>query len=348
MITQREVRAALESEPSLWWPMTTEELRAEPRGRGGPDIALRLSWEDWSGWFLAEIKTSSTPKSVEAGLAAAARYATNRELPLLVVPFLGRTALERCIETGVSAVDLGGNAVILVPGRLAVVRTGAPNKYPESREIKGIYRGKSSLVPRVLILKESFASVGSVREEIQARGVQISLATVSKVLKGLEEDLMIRRDPTIEVLQPDLLLDRLAEDYASDRAGPLESVEVALDPHPTSLRRLRTACDEMNIGCVASSIGRVDPVPETGPLTIYVERLDAVLKTLDLEPVVRFGTVRLLESSDPRLYFDRREEEGFYWSSPVQRYLELAAGGKREREMSRVLRERILGEVSHG
>ncbi len=345
MMTKPEILEIIESKSDLWWPMTLEEVRIAPRGRGGPDLAVRLAWGDWSEWFMGEIKISSTPKSVEAGLAMAQQYATGTGLPLLVVPFLSRKALERCMEAGVSAIDLGGNAAVLVPGRLAVVRTGAPNQYPESRDIKQVYRGKSSLVPRVFFCSRSFSSVGSIREEIQARGARISLATVSKVLKRLEEDLMIRRGATIDLLQPDLLLDRLAEEYARDRVQPAGSVDVALDPGPESLRRLKMACEEMNLRCVAASTGSSDPVPETGPLAVYVERISPVLEALGLEPVLRFGTTRLLESSDLRLYIDRREEAGFYWASPVQRYLELVTGGKRERELSGVLRQRVLEEV---
>ena len=62
----------------------------------------------------------------------------------------------------------------------------------------------------------------------------------------------------------------------------------------------------------------------------------------------RFGGIRLLETSDPRAYWDRRDLEGFYWSSPIQRYLELAVGGKREKEPSGLMKDRILGEAVGG
>ncbi len=246
---------------------------------------------------------------------------------------------------GVSAFDLGGNAAIVDPERMAVLRTGAPNKYPSSRDIKSIYQGKSSLVPRVFLLCPRFDLVGDILTEIERRGGQISLGTVSKVLKGLEDDLVVQKDPTIEVLQADRLLDRLVENYAADRVEVSRSVDVKLDPGPDSLWRLRRVCDDLRARCVAASLGPDDPVPDTGTPSVYVEDIDSVLPALELEPVSRFGTLTLCETRDLRVYFDRRDKEGFFWASPLQRYLDLAVSGKREQELSLALRETILERV---
>jgi len=342
MLANNEVLEVVRSGGIDLSPMTIREIVVEPGYRPRPGIALRLTWGEWSRVFVGEIISSSTPKSVEAAVAQARRYATGDALPLIIAPYLSPKTLERCLEAQVSAFDLGGNAAVLVPGRMALFRTGAPNKYPASRAIKSIYRGKSSLVPRVFLIRPRFELVGDVLTEIQSRGGEISLGTVSKVLKGLEDDLVIRKDPSIGVLQADRLLERLVENYAADRAVVGRSVDVKLDLGPDSLWKLRRACDDLGLKCVAASTGSDDPVPETGLPSIYVETTDSVLRALDLSPVSRFGTLCMLESSDARVYFDRRDREGFYWSSPVQRYLELAVSGKRERELSEVLKGRIL------
>jgi hypothetical protein len=342
MLAKNEVLAALREGEIDLSPLTFQEITIEPGDRLCPDVALRMSWGDWSGVFVGEIINSSTPKVVEGALAQARRYATDGDLPLVVAPYLGPKTLERCLEAEVSAFDLGGNAAVVVPGRMAVFRTGAPNEYPASRDIKFIYRGKSSLVSRVLLLRPRFELVGDVLAAIQGRRGEISLGTVSKVLKGMEDDLVIRKEPAIEVLQVDRLLERLVENYRVDRVVIGRSVEVKLDMGPDSLWRLRRVCDDLGVKCVSATTGSDDPVPETGSPSIYVEKIDNVLSALDLTPVSRFGTLSLLESTDARVYFDRRDKEGFYWSSPVQRYLELAVSGKRERELSEALKKRIL------
>jgi hypothetical protein len=343
MLTESQVVAIIGKREVDLTPLVIQDVEVKPEGRGGPDIALRFTWEDWSAEFLGEIVASSTPKAIDGAIAAACRYATGKGLPMVIAPYLSPKSLQRFLDEQVSAMDLGGNAVILVPGRMAVFRTGAPNKYPASREIKSIYEGKSSLVPRVFLLRSGFGSVTEIMEEIKAREGEISLGTVSKVLKGLEDDLVVRKEPAIEVLQPDRLLENLVESYATDRVKARKSTEVKLDIGPDTLWRLRRICDDQGLRCVSGTMGSRDPVPESGPLDIYVEDLDRVLGALELTPVNRFATARFLESRDDRVYFDRRDREGFYWLSPVQRYLELAVAGKREREQGVALRDLILG-----
>lgn len=342
MLTKSTVLEVLRAGDVDLSPLTIQELTVEPGSGLRPDIALRLTWGDWSGEFVSEIVGSSTPKSLEGALAQARRYEGPGTLPLVIAPYLGPEALERCLDVEVSAFDLGGNAAVVVPERVAVYRTGAPNRYPASRDIKSIYRGKSSLVPRVFLVRPRFELVGDILTEIQNRGGEISLGTVSKVLKGLEDDLVVRKDPSIEVLQTDRLLDRLVENYAADRVDVSTSVEVKLDTGPDSLWRLRRACDELDVRYVSARMGFDDPVPDTGPPSIYVDDLNRVLGALELSPVSRFGTLTLAESKDSRVYFDRRDQEGFFWLSPIQRYLELAVSGKREREQGEALRNAIL------
>ena len=45
------------------------------------------------------------------------------------------------------------------------------------------------------------------------------------------------------------------------------------------------------------------------------------------------------------MYFDARRESGLVWASPVQTYLELNAGDKRDQETALQVRELILRGV---
>ena len=82
------------------------------------------------------------------------------------------------------------------------------------------------------------------------------------------------------------------------------------------------------------------PPPTVFP--IYTSSVAALLDVGGLEAADRFANVELVETNDQRVYFDRREIEGFYWVSPLQAYLELASGGKREQEIAATLRAAIL------
>ena len=52
-----------------------------------------------------------------------------------------------------------------------------------------------------------------------------------------------------------------------------------------------------------------------------------------------------METEDETVYFDAREERDFWWASPVQVYLELMAGDKRDQETAEQVKSLILKEV---
>src|SRR5438552_37751 len=77
--------------------------------------------------------------------------------------------------------------------------------------------------PGVFLRKRSFASVGEVLEEVERAGGSVALSTVSKALARMTDDVVIdRSDGGIRLLQPDKLLDLLAESFT-----PLRSLRVA-------------------------------------------------------------------------------------------------------------------------
>lgn len=349
VLTEAQIRQMLNERSVELTPLNIRAISSRRDGRSQGDVLLELEWADnWRGDFLGEITTTSTPRALETAIVTAQQNAGDEGYPLVIAPYLSPEALDRCLDCEVSGIDLSGNAVVIVPGELAVYRTGFPNKYPASRAIKSIYRGKSSLVPRVFLLQPLFEYVQDIKKEIERKGVSISLGTVSKVLKGLADDLVVQKEPQIALIQPSRLLDRLAKNYEGDRIRVGESVQVKLQLDSEQLWRLRRVAEQDGLQIVGGTLGEADPVPESGPLPIYVERIESILAELDLPTVKRFATVTLIQSNDPRIYFDRRDREGFYWVSPIQRYLELAVGGKRERELSTALRSRILAGLPNG
>ena len=59
----------------------------------------------------------------------------------------------------------------------------------------------------------------------------------------------------------------------------------------------------------------------------------------------RFPDLELIETDDETVYFDARQDAEFWWASPVQVYLELMAGDKRDRETAEQVRALILKDV---
>ncbi len=82
--------------------------------------------------------------------------------------------------------------------------------------IKNIYRKNSSMVGAAFFVRSVYKTVRDVNEEINRRNLlvafldkkAISLSTVSKALKTLEDDLIIAREDNIRLLQADKLQPR--------------------------------------------------------------------------------------------------------------------------------------------
>ena len=140
---------------------------------------------------------------------------------MLFVPFLSEQQLQELEREEISGIDLCGNGVVFVPGKFAVSRSGGKNRFPSSAPIKNIYRKNSSMVGRAFLVCAGYETVQEIRAEVNQRSLLVnrwdkkpmSLSTVSKALKTLEADLVVTREPTIRVLQPDKLLEKLNENY---------------------------------------------------------------------------------------------------------------------------------------
>jgi hypothetical protein len=80
-------------------------------------------------------------------------------------------------------------------------------------------------------------------------------------------------------------------------------------------------------------------------LTIYCPKVEVLLEKLPGSQSDRFPNLELLETEDEPVYFGARQEDGFWWASPLQVYLELMAGDKRDQETAGQLKSLILNDV---
>lgn len=329
-------------EISTFWPETAG-LRPGPHD-SHPDFVLAARWEGKEHSFIVESKGSSTPKVLEAAIQQARRHAHVAGppyLPMVVVPYLSEGALDRLAEEGVSGIDLSGNGLVVVPGEWFVRSTGAKNRFRSGAPIKNVYRGASSLVARVFFARPVFSSVQEVLDEIRRRGGRVTLSTVSKALKGLEEDLVVGRGKTIRLLQPGRMLDLLLDNYRDPQTSSRRRIKVR--DRQNALRRFAQNARESGVGVAGDLPSRYVVMPASDDvMRIYTSPIEEVTRGVELEDASRFPNLELVETEDQTVYFDASEEEGFFWISPLQTYLMLATGGKREREVATQLRADLL------
>lgn len=316
-----------------------EEFGPFARLRGlRPDFVLVAQWEGVKHTFIVEYKRSSTPKALEAAIQQARRYAeAGPYLPMVITPYLSLKALDRLAEEKVSGIDLSGNGLVVVPGEWFVRSTGEKNRFPAGTPIKNVYRGASSLVARVFFARPAYSSVREILEEIQRRGGEITLSTVSKALKGLEEDLLAGRGETIRILQPGRMLDLLVQNYQAPAITHRRRVKVP--DRWRSLRQFAQNAQEYGVSIIGDLPSRYVIMPESEDvMRVYTTSIEDTIRGIEHEDDSRFPNMELIEIRDQTVYFDPSTEQQFPFISPLQTYLMLAAGGKREQEVAAQLR----------
>jgi hypothetical protein len=318
---------------------------ANQRNRGG-DAIVNVAWRGRSYRFVAEFRRDAKPLTLKIAIEQVRQYASKTEQSrlMIIAPYFSREKLDQMLDAGISAIDFSGNAAIEVPGEFLFYKTGNPNQYPDSTPIRSAYRGNGSLVARVLLLERQFQAVGEIREGIRSLGGALTLSMVSKVLQRLEADLAIERPNrnAVRVIQPERLLDGLLEAYEPPKTQATWMGKVAL-PAGELLARLQGIASD---GALVRTGGAsaVEYAAWAGePLIACYCRADptALLERLSAEAkeTRAFPNLRLIQTDDQLVYFDARPNLA---ASPIQAWLEMASGDKRQKEVAGQIRSAIL------
>lgn len=262
--------------------------------------------------------------------------------PLLVAPYYDQDKLNRLMQDRMSGIDLCGNGVVFL-GRSFYNRSGEPNRYPERRSIKSVYRGDSSLVPRALMLRNEIDSVSAVLELIQSQGGQVVMSTVSKVLKRLENEGAISRsrDRSVRVVDPRELLDGLTDGYAPPKVKARWTGKCALSQDELVDRLSEVFGDDVIKTGMASAASYVVFGGDKA-LSLYTRRpINKVLSAIgeETKETTAFPNLKLIQTDEQRVFFDARDN---LVASPIQVWLEMAKGDKRSREAAEPLREKLI------
>ncbi len=358
MLTEKEMLDQLREDRIQLPPLTFRSL-GNPREVGVNerlDAFIEIIWQQNVARFAVECKALSTPKAFQDSLNFLKTFSfPNDYLPMIFMPYLNEWQLQELESEGLSGIDLCGNGVVMVPGTFAVFRSGGKNRFPSSALIKNIYRKNSSMVGRAFLLCAAYQTVQEIRTMINQRNLLVSrwdkkpmsLSTVSKALKTLEDDLIVTREETIRLLQPDKLLEKLRENYEPPTVK--ERVRLKISEENGKIWKLLSEQSQMlDLPVMASGSSSVNQytVMQGGDLfSVYCPKVEGLLKQLAGSQSDRFPNLELLLIEDEAVYFDARQVGNFWWASPVQSYLELMAGDKRDQEIAEQLKSLILNEI---
>ena len=314
-----------------------------------PNALLEIDWQNRSFAFVAVIKPYSSNRIVAEAIREAKYIADKlKKLPLIITPWLSPEQLQMLDSEVVSGIDLSGNGIIIVPGKISIFRSGNPNAFPASRLVKNVYQGNTSLVARAFLLKPEYSSVKEIVKEIQNKNGLTTQSTVSKALKQLEEDAVIWRDRyQIKLVQPDKLLDRLAANYKKPQILSESAFKFETDFEQIPKQMLAAASTvKANIICTGtSSVDEYATMAREKQYFFYCDKEPETITNALGKSVTtssRFPNVKLLRTEDKTIYFDMRIRNKRAIASPIQAYLELMAGDKRDQETAQQIRKSLL------
>jgi hypothetical protein len=342
-------------------PLTIRPVGRQPPRDAGVDAIVSVSWGREASRFAVETKAGSTPKIFQA----AVDRIRNVTLPpgterMVVVPYLSESQLDELERDGLSGIDLCGNGVVIVPGRLFVRRTGAANRFTSSAPIKNIYKKNSAMVPRVFLARPRFDTVSAVLAEVNALNPLVSaygrppitIGTVSKALAALDEDLIIgRQGGASRLLQPDKLLEKLLESYPAEAAEVTRTrVSVELADLPARLAKIGRKLELPVMATGLSSATRYAVMQRGEVLSVYCSDPRTLLAELPLASSDRFPNLEVRPPSVDAVFFAGRADKrtGFLWASPAQAFLELMRGDKRDQDTAREVKAGMLNEIGVG
>jgi len=322
------------------------------------DALVEAKWGGQTARFAVEIKALWTPKAFQDGINLLKTSSLPKGiLPMLFLPFLSEWQLKELERERISGIDLCGNGVVIVPGRFAVLRGGNKNLFSSSAPIKNIYRKNSSMVGRIFLASPLYKTVQELHAEINRRNPLVSrgnkqpmsLATVSKALKTMADDLIITRANNIRLLQADKLLEKLDENYVPPNITARVSLKLPEGSDPVlELVKQSSSLSMPVIATGLSSVAQYAVMQREGALSVYCPSLERLLEQMPGNRTNRFPDLEIIETDEERVYFYAREKDNFLWASPVQAYLELRAGDQRDRETAEQLKSFLLKNLERG
>jgi hypothetical protein len=311
---------------------------------GPPDLTMTLNVAGRKVVIYGELKSSCSPLRVAqiAPWLRQLKQGRPKAGVAIICPNLSPESQRICEENGIDFIDLAGNLSIRVPGAVYIYRTGRKRAAKtESSLLRDPFSGRASRILRVLLEKPRRWRTGEIAEELrnatQSSGpcdFSVSVASVSKTLKSLTEQLLVRRqDGVIVVPDPKKLLLAWAEKYRERYRSRMRSSFKLRNPFGDELSDVSQGLREQGryfafTGVAAAS--REAPFVDLDTIDILVPRESAAAFQSAESPSARGTDLRIIASYDHGVFLYSRDIAGIRIVSPVQVFLDLYARGGRD------------------
>jgi hypothetical protein len=295
--------------------------------------------------FLVEFKRTSSTESVGSAVRELQGVAPTKgkQVPILVVPFMGEVGKELCRRAGVAWLDLSGNARITAPG-MRITIEGKPNLFVERGRRADPFAPKASRITRTLLLNldTGFTQAALAVETGLDKGF------VSRIVQRLESAGLVTRSGSgvVRTDDPAKLLAAWRAAYDFTRHDIVRAV-VAARSGPDALRRVSEGLGEAGLEHAATGLAAAwlyAPFAAYRTVTLYVRRrLDApTLKRAGLRETAAGANVWIVVPNDTGVFTGGEDRAGIPCVSALQTYLDLKGHAERAGEAAEELRRVCL------
>jgi hypothetical protein len=328
-LLNRALRLLRERLPPRWVVEDHQEPRGPRRGERLDALLDVFGPDGRKGTFVVEAK--SQVAAAEAARIAARLDLTARDIKaagtLLVTGYLTPLARERLAASGVSYLDLTGNARIVLdrPAMFIESRGADRDPAPRGREVRSLKGGSAARVVRALC---DWTPPLGVRE--LARRTEVNAGYTTRVLSLLENEALITRDASggIASVEWRNLLRRWTQDYAVTRTNRTMAY---LEPRSVDalLRRLGEYKGTWAL-TGSRAIPRAAATAPRRTISCYVESAEQAAEDLGLRSVEAGANVILLEPFDAVVGARTRSESGLTCVAVSQCAADVMTGTGRE------------------
>lgn len=338
-VLDQGIRALAELLGPGWTVTKHEDPNPAPRGGSGIDARVQVMPPDQSRFaeFLIAVRPTVTPRDVEervAPVAGVLRHAQSQHVLLVMSPWIGPRAQQQLRDRGIGYLDLTGNVSVAVASpaiRLSLQGAARSPRSPVSAERTVTLAGsRAGRIVRFLVDFTPPYRAGQV-----ADACDVSLPWVSRLLRQLEDQLLIRREGRVVTqVRWDELLRARAETYDLLRSNPYTGM-LAPEGVPAVLEALRarpsSGEDSPRIVVTGPYAAReVAPLTAGGQLMLYVDPEsdppEALGDQLGLLRVDRGADVLLLLAHDAVVFARSRAVDGIAQVALSQLALDGLAG----------------------
>ena len=310
--------------------------------KSGEDLYLQVGKYS----FKVEYKSSSAKAPLliaHTDLLQNLAKKRHKEIPLIVVPYMGDAGRHYCEEHGLSWLDLSGNAHIRASGLFINVE-GRPNRFKSAGRPRDVFAPKSSRIARYLLLNpdQGFTQ----RELSQKNGVDEG--HTSRIVRRLEQERLLFRDDSgaLRLSDPNELLEAWYDVYDFSQHD-ITKGHIAARSGDALLYRIADTLTLSAVDYAATGLGAAwlySRFAKFRLTTFYFRHppTEAILESLNFRKDERGANTWLVVPKDGGVFYESNIHDGIQCVHPLQVYLDLKGHPERASEAASKLRQDYL------